>query len=233
MVLSGFEKLGYKTACGILDAVNYGVPQFRERFVLFGSRDGEGVFLPLPTHFHTHQDPAYRWVTLKTAIGDLEDLETEFAAFSPERLKLLRSVPEGGNWRDLPPDAVERAMGGAYRSGGGKVGFYRRISYSEPCPTLVTSPVRKASMLCHPKKNRPLGVREYARIRQFPDNWEFAGNLAGKYRQIGNAVPIGLARALGQALLSVAGGEAAVKTKRLRGTDIHARIKGALGLGPG
>ena len=56
VILSEFDKLGYKTVYGVLDAVNYGVPQFRERFVLIGSRDDEDVFLPIPTHFQMHQD---------------------------------------------------------------------------------------------------------------------------------------------------------------------------------
>lgn len=96
------------------------------------------------------------------------------------------------------------AMGGAFESGGGKVGFYSRLSYNQPSPTLVTSPVQKATMMCHPTKNRPLSIREYARIQQFPDDWIFMGTSAEKYRQIGNAVPVGLAEALGKAVLSVA-----------------------------
>lgn len=72
VILSEFRKLGYKTVYGVLDAVNYGVPQFRERFVLIGSRDNEDIFLPIPTHFQMHQDPAYRWQTLADSIKDLE-----------------------------------------------------------------------------------------------------------------------------------------------------------------
>jgi len=59
VILSEFDKLGYKTVYGVLDAVNYGVPQFRERFVLIGSRDNEDIFLPMPTHFQMHQN-SYR-----------------------------------------------------------------------------------------------------------------------------------------------------------------------------
>ena len=64
VILAEFDKLGYKTVYGLLDAVNYGVPQFRERFVLIGSRDHEDIFLPVPTHFQAHQNPAYRWKTV-------------------------------------------------------------------------------------------------------------------------------------------------------------------------
>jgi len=231
VVLAEFERLKYKTVFGLLDAVNYGVPQFRERFVLLGSRDGEEIFLPFPTHFQKHQNHEFRWITLKSAIGDLEEASGECTYFSNERMALLRTIPEGGNWRDLPADCIESAMGGAYKSGGGKVGFYRRLSYSEPSPTLVTSPVQKASMLCHPIKDRPLSVREYARIQQFPDDRVFVGSTASKYRQIGNAVPVGLAKAIGEALIATADGTAIVQTKRTRGTDIHNRIRNAIEMG--
>ena len=231
IILSEFYKLGYKTVYGMLDAVNYGVPQFRERFVLIGSRDNEDIFLPIPTHFQIHQDAAYRWRTLGDAIRDLEYDCGECAVFSQDRISLLHLIPEGGNWRDLPEKVRKEAMGGAYESGGGKVGFYRRLSYSQPSPTLVTSPVQKATMMCHPTADRPLSIREYARIQQFPNDWVFMGTSAAKYRQIGNAVPVGLALALGKAVLSVADHCAAIQTKRFRGTDIHQKLKKAIEIG--
>ena len=214
VILSEFSRLRYSTVYGLLDAVDFGVPQFRERFILIGSRDNEDVFLPMPTRFGTHQSKGYRWATLRDAISDLESDPGECDAFSPARSRLLDMVPPGGNWRSLPEGLQEEAMGGAYRSGGGKVGFYRRLDYDQPSPTLVTSPVQKSSMLCHPAVTRPLSVREYARIQQFPDDWVFCGNMASKYRQIGNAVPVGLGRALGEMLVSVSDGSSTVKTKR-------------------
>ena len=231
VILSEFGKLGYKTVYGLLDAVNYGVPQFRERFVLIGSRDHEDIFLPIPTHFQTHQNPAYRWKTVGEAIRDLENVKSECATLSPERKKYLHMVPEGGNWRDLPEEIIPEAMGGAYTSGGGKVGFYRRLSYAQPSPTITTSPAQKATMLCHPKFDRPLSVKEYARIQQFPDDWVFIGTTAAKYRQIGNAVPVGLGTAIGLAVLAAAENSAVVETKRFRGTSVHNKIKNALELG--
>lgn len=231
VILSEFYKLGYKTVFGLLDAVNYGTPQFRERFVLLGSRDNEKIFLPIPTHFQLHQEKTYRWHTLRNAISDIEDEDGECATFSQERLEILKLIAPGNNWKSLPDGIVQKAMGGAYKSGGGKVGFYRRLDYEQPCPTLVTSPVQKASMLCHPTKDRPLSVHEYARIQQFPDYWRFIGSTANKYRQIGNAVPVGLATAIGKALLSTANNSASIQTKRLRGTDVHTKIKNAIELG--
>lgn len=231
VILNEFNKLNYKTVYGVLDAVNYGVPQFRERFVLIGSRDNEDIFLPVPTHFAVHQNEKYKWQSLRSAIKDLEDAPGICESFSQERLKYLRLVPEGGNWRSLPEEMKEEAMGGAYRSGGGKVGFYRRLSYSEPCPTLVTSPVQKATMMCHPTQDRPLSIREYARIQQFPEEWVFTGTVASQYRQIGNAVPVGLAEQIGEAIIAAADNTAVVKTKRFRGTGIHNRLKEVLTIG--
>lgn len=231
VILSEFNKLGYKTVYGILDAVNYGVPQFRERFVLIGSRDHEDIFLPVPTHFQMHQNPKYRWKTVGETIRDIENEGGECGKLTPERMKYLRMVPEGGNWRDLPKDILPAAMGGAYESGGGKVGFYRRLTYAQPAPTITTAPAQKATMLCHPTKDRPLSVHEYARLQQFPEDWIFKGTTSAKYKQIGNAVPVGLAEAIGEAVIATADKAALVETKRFRGTGVHNRIKSALELG--
>ncbi len=231
VILDEFSKLNYKTVYGVLDAVNYGVPQFRERFILLGSRDGEDIFLPLPTHFQRHQNPLYRWRTLGDAIKDLEDAPGFHHLFSEKRARFLELVPPGGNWRSLPSELLQEAMGGAYKSGGGKVGFYRRLSYSEPCPTVTTSPAQKATMLCHPTRLRTLSIPEYKRIQQFPDDWVLTGSPADQYRQIGNAVPIGLAKAIGDAIIATATNSAEIPTKRFRGTGVHERIKQALTIG--
>jgi DNA (cytosine-5)-methyltransferase 1 len=233
IVLEEMEKLGYKVVYGLLDAVYYGVPEFRERMIFIGSRDKEDIFLPIPSHFQKHQNSAYRWKTIREAIQDIENENGACGSFSPERLKFLKMVPEGGNWRDIPAEYQELAMGGAYFSGGGKVGFYRRLSYDQPSPTLVTSPVQKATMLCHPTKDRPLSVHEYARIQQFPDDWKFIGSANDKYKQIGNAVPCGLAEAVGKAILATANGSACVDTKRTRGTSIHSSVALNLSIGKG
>ncbi len=65
------------------------------------------------------------------------------------------------------------------------------------------------------------------RLQQFPESWQIAGRLSDCYRQIGNAVPLGLGKAIGQMLISVAERRAEVKTKRLRGTSVHSRLLAA------
>jgi DNA (cytosine-5)-methyltransferase 1 len=222
-ILREFRALGYYTVHGILDAVHYGTPQFRERLVIIGSRDNEAIFLPAPTHFYQHQEPLMRWCTLGDAIHDLPKAGSH-ANFSAIAKKYLALVPEGGNWKSLPLHLTKEAMGGAYESGGGKVGFFRRLKFAEPSPTLVTSPIQKATMLCHPTELRPLSVAEYARIQRFPDNWIFEGRTTECYRQIGNAVPVTLGKALGQALLSVAQGNSTIHARRMRGTSVHRKL---------
>ena len=219
-ILELFAGLGYRTVHGVLDAVHYGTPQFRERLVIIGSRDGEDVFLPVPSHFPHHQNPALRWRTLGDALHDMSEAGPH-AKFSSTIAQYLQHVPEGGNWKSLPEPMRKQAMGGAYESGGGKVGFYRRLTRSEPAPTLVTSPVQKATLLGHPTQMRPLSVREYARLQGFPDDWQFEGALNDCYRQIGNAVPVPLGKAIGQALIATAQGSASIRVKRMRGTSVH------------
>jgi DNA (cytosine-5)-methyltransferase 1 len=196
-----FEKMGYTVTAELVNAADYGVPQKRERVVFIGSRDGFQVSMP-PPMFVNHDDMfTPRWRTLRDAVGDLNETNPEITPFSAARKKYLKLLKEGQNWRNLPPKLIPEAMGGAYSSGGGKVGFYRRLSFDRPSPTVSTSPVQKSTCLCHPTELRPLSVREYARIQQFPDNWVFEGSTAAKYRQIGNAVPVGLGHQIGRSVL--------------------------------
>ena len=89
----------------------------------------------------------------------------------------------------------------SYFLGGGKTGMARRLAWNEPSLTLTCSPAQKQTERCHPSENRPLTTREYARIQTFPDNWQFEGPTSAVYKQIGNAVPINLAAAIGRSLV--------------------------------
>lgn len=77
----------------------------------------------------------------------------------------------------------------------------RRLSLDEPSLTLTCAPAQKQTERCHPTETRPLSVREYARIQTFPDEWKFEGSLSSQYKQIGNAVPVNLAYAIGRSLI--------------------------------
>ena len=88
----------------------------------------------------------------------------------------------------------------SYFLSGGKTGIARRLSWNEPSLTLTTSPVQKQTERCHPDETRPFTIKEYARIQSFPDSWIFKGSIYNQYRQIGNAVPVNLAHAIGKAI---------------------------------
>lgn len=208
VILREFEEVcGYQVTFGLVDAADYGVPQNRLRVLILGSRDREFTTSELskivvPTH-------RGNWRTLADAIRGLNGSKPEFLRYSPDREKLMALVPEGKNWRwfrDHPEyghEFTEKVMGGAWEADGGKVGFYRRLSWDKPSPTLPTSPIQKSTALCHPEETRPLSVQEYAAIQQFPKDYEFYGGTAQKYKQIGNAVPVGLGRAIGEGLQNV------------------------------
>ncbi|WP_413171795.1 DNA cytosine methyltransferase [Anabaena azotica] len=202
VVLSEMKELGYNVVYNLLEAADYGVPQNRLRVVFIGSRDSETATFPLAKNSKDGKILP-QWQTLKDALIDLVDNEPEFIAYSESRLKFLRLLEAGQNWRYLPEELQKEAMGGAYNSGGGKVGFYRRLSWDKPSPTITTCPHQKATDMCHPVELRPLTVRESAKIQTFPDDWIFYGSVTSKYKQIGNAVPVLLAKELGDYLFNL------------------------------
>lgn len=185
----------------VLEAIRYQVPQKRERIVLVAIRND---IAPKVT-FHWPA-PYFRLMTLNDAFkkGELypTDVPKSIGAKYPEKKeRVLRLVPQGGDWRNLPDDIAKKYMGGSYLLGGGKTGMARRLAMDEPSLTLTCSPAQKQTERCHPIETRPLTVREYARIQTFPDDWNFMGSMSAQYKQIGNAVPVNLAWALARSVM--------------------------------
>ncbi len=196
------DELGYELVePRVLKAIFYKVPQKRERLILVGIRKD----LAPKVKFHW-PSPYKRVMTLKDAFyaGELYECdvpESEGHTYPQRKKEIMAEVPQGGYWKDLRDDLQREYMGGSYFLGGGKTGMARRLSLNEPSPILTTSPAQKQTERCHPIEHRPLQVREYARIQTFPDNWEFKGSKNAAYKQIGNAVPVNMARALGHSLV--------------------------------
>ena len=203
-----FRKLGYTISFALFNAANYGVPQIRERVIIFGTKGTKRIPLPQPTHSELGLYGTKKWVALGDVINDLpKPNESEYTSLSKKMLQYMSLVKEGENWTSLEPEVAREAMGKAYDLGGGKTGFLRRLSSSKPSPTLVTSPIMPATLICHPTELRPLSVKEYARVQQFPDNWKFSGRIADIYKQIGNAVPVGLGYMAGMQIIRFDNGE--------------------------
>lgn len=185
----------------VLKAIMYQVPQKRERLILIAIRNdiADRVQFHWPSPYErvmTLRDAFYKSVIFNSDVPD-----SEGAKYPSNKQKVLELVPQGGDWRDLPEDIAREYMGGSYLLDGGKTGMARRLSLDEPSLTLTCSPCQKQTERCHPLETRPLSVREYARIQTFPDDWQFYGSMADKYKQIGNAVPVNLAWAIGRSLI--------------------------------
>lgn len=185
----------------VLKAIMYKVPQKRERIILVAIRNdiAEKVQFKYP-------EPYKRVVTLRDAFfaGDLFETdvpESEGQTYPQRKKEIMAMVPEGGDWRNLPEEIQKEYMKGSFYLGGGKTGMARRLAMDEPSLTLTCAPAMKQTERCHPTETRPLTVREYARIQTFPDDWKFAGKRDAQYKQIGNAVPVNLAAAVGRSLI--------------------------------
>lgn len=195
-----FKKLGYDISFSLFNSANYGVPQIRERVLIFGSKNGR-IPLPNPTHSESGLETGKKWVTIGEAFEGLGAIEHEFLDIPQRIKKFLIHIKEGENWTNLPGHIKAEAMGKSIDLNGGKTGFYRRLSFNRPSPTLLTSPIMNATLLAHPIEMRSLSVQEYARIQQFPDDWKLHGKLTERYKQIGNAVPTGLGFIAGKTIL--------------------------------
>lgn len=203
----------YHMDCFEVNAVNYGAPQLRERALFIGNPHNAVVDFPDPTHGPPHpsgapqgllfadlEGPLLPWRTLGEAIGDLDERGPVLMDFSPRKKRYLSMIAPGSNWRSLPPAVQRESMGKAWHAKGGRSGWWRRLSFDLPCPTLVTMPNHAGTALCHPVHVRALTLREYARIQEFPDDWRFYGTPAEQYAQVGNAVPVRLGRVAGQVI---------------------------------
>ncbi|MDQ6959310.1 MAG: DNA cytosine methyltransferase [Mariprofundaceae bacterium] len=212
--LANFDGIRYHLDIFEVNAVNYGAPQLRERALFIGNCLGRLVEFPCPTHGveQNSDDNGQRnlfeekrllpWKTLGDALDGLEDKNPVVLDFSPRKKKYLGMVPSGSNWRSLPEEMQKESMGKAWYAKGGRSGWWRRLTFDLPSPTLVTMPNHASTSLCHPTETRALSIKEYTRIQEFPDNWEFSGTVSQKYAQVGNAVPIRLGIVSGEVLAS-------------------------------
>lgn len=194
------EKAGYSLQWEIMNASYHGVGQARERIVMIGIRDDLSGKISFE-----YPEPDDRQTTLRDALDGVPD--SPGASYSERKAKVIDLVPPGGCWVDLPQDIAREYMKSSYDSPGGKRGMARRLSWDRPCLTLTTSPSQKQTERCHPDETRPLTVREYARVQSFPDDWEFAGGIGSQYRQIGNAVPVEMARRIGVQIIKALDGK--------------------------
>jgi DNA (cytosine-5)-methyltransferase 1 len=212
LFVDDLQSLDYRLDIFEVNAVNYGAPQLRERVLFFGNRFNHLINFPEPTHgvndsaavqssfLDIQQNHLLPFRTLGEALADLKEDSSIILDFSPRKKGYLALIPPGGNWRALSPEVARESMGKAYYAKGGRSGWWRRLSFDLPSPTIVTMPNHASTSLCHPTELRALTLRECARVQEFPDDWEFIGKTQEQYAQVGNAVPVRLGQVSGEVL---------------------------------
>ncbi len=223
-IIEALSDAGYGISFNLYNSANFGTPQKRERVIIILSRDGKKAPYLTPTHSENGDFNLPKWNTFKSAVSNMAYDKLNHLNFPEKRLKYYRMLGPGEYWKHLPLDIQKEALGKSFYSGGGKTGFLRRLAWDSPSPTLVTHPAMPATDLAHPEEDRPLSVEEYKRIQQFPDDWSIEGSLIEQYKQIGNAVPVGLGRAVGRLIMNLLNEEeiknySNFKYSRYRNTD--------------
>ena len=193
-ILDIFKEQGYIVQYEILNAVDYSIPQKRERLIVIGIRDD----LENKISFQFPQKNPNKKV-LRDVLENVPDSPS--VKYSAAKEKIFELVPPGGCWKDIEPEIAKEYMKNCWYIGGGKTGILRRLSMDEPSLTILTTPQMKQTDRCHPIETRPFTVRESARIQSFPDSWKFTGSVSSQYRQIGNAVPVLLGKSIGLELI--------------------------------
>jgi len=214
------KKTGLVLDYKVLSALDYGVAQKRERVFMIGRKPN----VPNPFEF---LQPIKGPKTLREQLRNVP--ASEYAVFSPKDAEVMKRIAPGKCWNSLPSHEAMRALGKDYlgvceackreynpftktectcghsvfRNVYGKMtSYYRRLSWDAPAPTVcAVGPVKAWGAMGHPDENRGLSWREYARLQGFDDDYVFCGPLHEIYKQIGNAVCVKLAQALGLAIL--------------------------------
>lgn len=217
-VKSEFEELGYILKSELLDAVNYGVPQHRERVILVGFKGKNNFEYPHPTH----GEKLKPYITLAEAIGDLPSIKSgqtnnsfnssisnEFLDFvrkpnetmtehsAPNNgahlIKIMEALKDGQSKDDLPEDIRPK-------SGYGNT--YAKLWWDKPSTTITRNFACPSSSRCiHPRDSRAMSIREGARLQSFPDDYKFYGSDGMKRLEIGNAVPPLLSKVIAEQML--------------------------------
>lgn len=207
LIQEEFKKIGYNLKHKVLNAAEYGVPQFRERVILVGTKSDNTFEYPEPTHgggllwkpYVTVSDALSSLPVLKSGekssihlsepqnefqvfVQDTEFIEDNEAPGNGERLiRIMQALPDGGGKNDLPPELRPK-------SGYGNT--YAKMWWNKPAPTVTRNFACPSSSRCiHPRDSRAMTTREGARLQSFPDSYKFYGSRQTRNLEIGNAVP--------------------------------------------
>jgi len=176
IITKRFEDTGYKLKVQLVNFANYGVPQLRERVLFIGIRKdiNDEFNIPKPTHKDNH-------ITVEEAFKNINKncVNNNLMKQLPSTTAKLKAIPEGGNFKDLPPQLAIKGL---------MSNIYRKLDRKKPAYTLLASG-GGGTWTYHYKEPRALTNRERARLQTFPDDLIFKGSNTEVRRQIGNAVP--------------------------------------------
>lgn len=225
VIVETMQELGYHVEWRILNSWHHGDPQKRERVIIIGINQEMNFDLNMDAMSDHEPErvikmkfdqvdwpesvPLERRTTVRDAIGDRP--ESPGFSYSAAKYEVMRQVPEGGWWKDLPEQVAKDYMKALYGRGSMQ-GVARRLAWDEPTLTIMCNPYQRITERCHPEDTRPLNIRESARLQSFPDEWNFSGSMSEQYRQIGNAVPVNLATAVAKSIKDTLGQIEACRT---------------------
>ncbi len=195
--------LNYQFRTDVKNAMDYGVPQSRKRLVLIASRHGV-IELPEETHgkdkipYKTVEEAIKKYPPLQCGEKNLNIPNHQCAHLSPLLLRRITALKEGGSRGDWGDELKLKC----HNNHSGHTDVYGRLSWNKPSVTLTTRCVSLSNgRFGHPEQNRALSVREAAAIQTFDDDFIFFGSLGETAKQVGNAVPVNFALALGKQVI--------------------------------
>ena len=196
------EELGFCVTYQVVNASDYRVPEKRERLLIVGVKKDLGVSFSFPSPMSKEHLCLRDILEIPDSVPNQIDWK-----FSPQALQLVKLIPEGGSWKDIPYEALPPRLK-KIRDNMKKYhapNFYRRWSRNEICGTITASAQPENCGIIHPTENRRLNIREIARIQTFPDDFVFIDSsqkdIVAMYKVIGNAVPCHLAYVIGSAIM--------------------------------
>ena len=222
-IVKTLEELGYNTTFSLVDASLYGVPQKRIRAIFVGIRKDIGCF-----NFESLKKQEKKKVTVFEAISDIAEIENEVLdnpggeyfqlkeplsdyqkqmrrnsnnilhnhlMYYPAQnvQEMISYVPQGGNWKFVPEKLFKSKRDNRQSN------YLKRLDYKSQSITIDTG----HNVYFHPIFNRVPTIRESARLQSFPDDFIFMGKKGEQFRQVGNAVPPLMAKAIASAILEV------------------------------
>ncbi|MZG45119.1 DNA cytosine methyltransferase [Dickeya dianthicola] len=198
------ERFDYQYEYRVVSSEFYGVPQQRKRLVVLARLNGKPTF---PAHTHGTENTPFATVRnyisqlppLQAGESDPDDPLHAAAVIEPINIERLKHTPEGGNRHNWPQQLWLKC----HKSYDGHTDVYGRMSWDAPCKTLTTKCTSISNgRFGHPDitQLRAITFREAALLQTFPENFQFKGNRVSKSRQIGNAVPVLLAKCFAEVI---------------------------------